>query len=466
MFSSRSKLLSLLFLFSATVATVCGQSPQYTVTDLGLSIYPSAINESGRVVGSQINGRINAIIYSEGVVKVITPPEGASARAWGINDLGEVVGEVMFCDMAGGNCVNARTRSFIYNSAKASFNILGTLGGRDCWAHGINNAGQVTGYSSIAPDQSTAHAFIFKDGVFTDIGAALANAETLAASINASGQVAGWASSSTPTRGAFLYDNGFFLFFEQQGYAQDINDRGELVGGISGDDDGSGRAFLYTHGAKLDLGTLNGGTFARAYAINNLGVVVGVSGPSFFFDDGQKAFIYSGGVMQDLNTLVAPLAGRVLTSAADINDAGQIVAMGKIDREEHGFLLTPTQPMMLTQPDSTKAIALQSVMFMSGPFALTTARNLSSDMRTRLTIVTRNVELIPGESIAPPIVQAEDSLHRIVSVPVEFVGKVPKASWLTQIVVRLPEELSGAGELQLRVSFRGRTSNQATVVVE
>ena len=210
---------------------------------------------------------------------------------------------------------------------------------------------------------------------------------------------------------------------------------------------------------------LNGCTYANAFAINNAGEIVGVSGPNFFSSEGHRAFIYSGGVMRDLNLLVPAVAGRVLTSAADINGAGQIVASGKINGADHGFLLTPTQPMLLTQPNSNQAIAVQSVMFLRDPFTTTTPHNLSIDTRTRLTILARNIEIGVDEPIAPPAVQAEDSLHRVFSLPVEFVGKVPNATWLTQIVVRLPEELNGAGEIQLGISFRSRTSNKAVVTV-
>jgi probable HAF family extracellular repeat protein len=465
MFRSRSPLLALLFALNVTVAAVHAQSPQYTVTDLGPFIYPSAINDSGQISGAFIHGRLDAILYSHGVLKVITPPDGASARAWDINDYGEVVGEVMFCDIVNGNCVNVRTRSFIYSSGKNSYDILGTLGGRDSSARGVNNSGQVTGYSNIAPGQSAAHAFIFKDGVLKDIGAILGPVETIGIGINARGQVAGSASSNTSSRGAFLYDNDSFLFFEPQGFPHGINNLGELVGGLSGNDDGSGRAFLYSHGAKQDLGTLNSGSFARAHALNNLGQVVGVSGPSFFSTDGQKAFIYSGGAMQDLNTLIPAVSGRVLYSAMDINDAGQIVANGQVNGEDHGFLLTPTRPLLLTESNSNKAIVVQSVMFLRDPFATTTTHNLSSDTRTRLTILTRNVEMIEGESVAPPVVQAEDSLHRIVPLPVEFVGAVPNASWLTQITVSLPDQLDGLGDIQLTVSFRGQTSNKAATFI-
>ena len=127
MFSARSLLLTL-FLLLGTV-TVTAQTPQYTVTDLGPFIYPSAINDSGQVAGGFINGRGDAIFYSDGVLKIITPPDSAVARAFGINNLGDVVGEASFCDIVNGNCVNSRTRGFIYKSSNNTFNVLGTLGG-------------------------------------------------------------------------------------------------------------------------------------------------------------------------------------------------------------------------------------------------------------------------------------------------------------------------------------------------
>ncbi|HEV8369801.1 MAG TPA: hypothetical protein VGQ39_17725 [Pyrinomonadaceae bacterium] len=69
---------------------------------------------------------------------------------------------------------------------------------------------------------------------------------------------------------------------------------------------------------------------------------------------------------------------------------------------------------------------------------------MSSDQRTRITLVTRNIDIIAGENIAPPSVEAEDAQHRIFSLPVEHVGRVPGAGWQTQIVVRLPEDLRAA----------------------
>jgi uncharacterized protein (TIGR03437 family) len=169
--------------------------------------------------------------------------------------------------------------------------------------------------------------------------------------------------------------------------------------------------------------------------------------------------------MQDLNTLIPADTGWILSLASGINDSGQIVGNGAINGVSHAFLLTPTDPMLLTEPGKDKAIALQSVAFLSGPFSVTTAHNLSTDTRTRITLLTRNLEITAGETVSPPIVQAEDAQHRIFALPVEFVGKIPGFSWLSQIVVRLPNELAAAGEVQITITFRGRTSNKAVITV-
>jgi hypothetical protein len=45
--------------------------------------------------------------------------------------------------------------------------------------------------------------------------------------------------------------------------------------------------------------------------------------------------------MRDLNSLIAPNSGLVLSAATAINVEGQITGRGMINGEEHAFLLTP-----------------------------------------------------------------------------------------------------------------------------
>jgi hypothetical protein len=143
-------------------------------------------------------------------------------------------------------------------------------------------------------------------------------------------------------------------------------------------------------------------------------------------------------MMQDLNNLIPANSGWVLTGAADINDAGQIVGIGFKDGQSKAFLLTPMQPLLMTEPNSTKAVVVESMAFLRDPFGLQTQHLLDLDKRTRLTIVSRNIELIAGEAELPPTVQAENAQHQLIDLPVEYIGKIPNAGCLTQITVRLP----------------------------
>ncbi|HEU4796333.1 MAG TPA: hypothetical protein VFT02_11925 [Pyrinomonadaceae bacterium] len=73
----------------------------------------------------------------------------------------------------------------------------------------------------------------------------------------------------------------------------------------------------------------------------------------------------------------------------------------------------------------------------------------------------RNLELQPGESISAVTARAEDAALNVFPLTVEFAGKVPNFEWLTQVVVRLPNNTPQAQTLFVSVTLRGQTSNKA-----
>ena len=81
-----------------------------------------------------------------------------------------------------------------------------------------------------------------------------------------------------------------------------------------------------------DLGVLSGYQYSSAWAINNAGQAVGISGAETGL---QRAFVTGpdGEGMTDLNSLVN-LPGVVLTKAWDINNNGQVIALGLIPEPE------------------------------------------------------------------------------------------------------------------------------------
>jgi probable HAF family extracellular repeat protein len=123
--------------------------------------------------------------------------------------------------------------------------------------------------------------------------------------------------------------------------ANGINDAGQIVGGSIKyvNEFPRTNAFIYAPGTGMTgLGTLGGST-SEAYGINNLGQVVGYS---TLTNSHFHAFLYSGGAMEDLNSLIDPASGWALSIATAINDVGQIVGTGlNGSGQSEAFLLSP-----------------------------------------------------------------------------------------------------------------------------
>jgi len=126
----------------------------------------------------------------------------------------------------------------------------------------------------------------------------------------------------------------------------------------------------------------------------------------------------------------------------------------------------PPPPVLLTNQNTGRAAAVDSITLMPEPFAVMSSQNFfSSDQHTRVTLFGYNLELKNGEDLSAITAQAEDSQHRIYTLTVEAAREVPDFNWITGVTVRLPDELQGSGEVAVSISLRGIASNKVPVSI-
>ena len=151
------------------------------------------------------------------------------------------------------------------------------------------------------------HAFLWQNGVMTDLGVLPGDEDSGASAINNLGQIVGSSGRIDPetyevTSRSFLYENGVMTALpvpSSESYAGDINDAGVVVGTM--------RA---------------GGGFSNWHA-----------------------YIYADGVVTDLNSRLQPGSGLHILYANGINNAGQIVGVAyDAQASYHAVLLTPVAP--------------------------------------------------------------------------------------------------------------------------
>jgi probable HAF family extracellular repeat protein len=201
---------------------------------------------------------------------------------------------------------------------------LGTLGGSFSAAHGINNSQQVVGESEIGKQsRPVRHAFLWEAGYMTDLGPPGISLDSVAYAINDTGQAAVVVSYPEHTE-SFRYAAGAATPVALESRVRAINNAGQLVGNL----DTSG-AFLWNSGVSTDLG----GAGSQAYAINDLGQIVGAA--YLTGNSTRHAFLFNGAALTDLGTL-----GGAESVAFGINNAGQIVGASQatVNGPDHAFL--------------------------------------------------------------------------------------------------------------------------------
>jgi len=223
----------------------------------------------------------------------IPTAQGANSAALGINNKGEVVGY---------SFQGEDYQAFLYSSSDQTLTDVGSLGGKINAACAINDAGQVTGYSQ--DGNGNLLAFIFsRNRPIASLGTLDGASTSEAFGINNSGAVVGDSQSGNQNHRPVLFSNGSVQDLGlgrsndpdalETAYA--INDAGEIVGRHSAGNNAF-HAFEFVNGNTTDFRTL-GGANGEALAINKNGLVVGDSDTA---DGPAHAFVFDHSQLRDL----------------------------------------------------------------------------------------------------------------------------------------------------------------------
>jgi uncharacterized delta-60 repeat protein len=176
----------------------------------------------------------------------------------------------------------------------------------------------------------------------------------------------------------------------------------------------------------------------------------------------------------NLGTVITDFGGADFAFTVVLQPDDKIIAAGQYTNFSDGsgdfalarYLTTPTNsPVLQTDANSTVAVAVDSVNLLRDPFSVTTEHNFSADHQTRVILLATNLTLSSQETISSVSVLAAEGGGATHNLPVEYVGAVPGFEWLTQVVVRLPPQLAGAGTVQVSITH-GNTSNPGSFVIE
>ena len=221
--------------------------------------------------------------------------------------------------------------------------------------------------------------------------------------------------------------------------------------------------FAYAHGSSSTTGcAIAGGSFYNPLNVQFPSSFVG----KYFFADLCSGWIrtfdpststasgFASGIVQPVDLKVGS-DGSLYYLA--INSGNGFVSRVRFNGP------TAPPPVIATEGNTDSGIVLESATMIRDPFALNNPFNFSTDHRARLMLFVTNLELAAGENASAVTARAEDAALNVYPLTVEFVGKVPGFDWLTQVVVRLPDNTPAAQTIFVSVTLHGQTSNKARV---
>ena len=429
-------------------AGIASAEAEYQVVDLGTlggaSSAALGINDRSQAVGwsRDSNGVMQAFVWQNGTMTGLGfLPGGTTSVANAINNAGEITGY---------SYVSA-TNLHAFRHAGGGLIDLGTLGGPNSIGRGINDLGEVTGYSGHAADAHN-HTFVWRNGDLIHVAPYHDFYSCDAYGINEEGRACGitalWAASDRWWAYVWHDDNGngiddsaemkvlgslgTIYSIGSQSAAAALNDVGQVAGWSCITNAAVPKhAILVTasngqwkipagspdpaNSLMRDLGVLGGPTNSSwARAINNRSWIVGGADmPS----GTNQAFLWRNAVLFNLNDLIDPASGWVLTDAHGINEHNEIVGTGLLDGQSRAYLLRQDGRITGVEPKGWT----ETMVFTNEAAEVVTQAifHVESHVIHWAGIWTTNADITPGFTV-----EYSDTLH-----PGHWIPFAPTSQW-------------------------------------
>lgn len=311
----RTTLIAMLVALSPQFAALA--APFYSVTDLGTlggtSSFGTALNDSGHAVGysTTSGGDTRAFYWTLGGGMVDLGLIGTgSSQAFDISNTDNIVGQ------SGG-------KAFRWAPGAGMVLIDSASNGS---ANGINESNVAIGQRVVGNGNRTLR--WSAANLITVVGP-LAN--TAGAAINDFGQSVGIVGGLSG-----YYNNGTTFTGLSAFLPQDLNNTREIVGSLSG----VATWLDFDTNTTTTLGKLSPtDSSSTALGINQAGTIVGISvGSGAFVTDSPSSIV-------SLTSLLAPsFSDWEILTATDINNAGQIIGVGRYGGQDHAVILNLIVP--------------------------------------------------------------------------------------------------------------------------
>ncbi|MBP0639724.1 PKD domain-containing protein [Cupriavidus sp. AcVe19-6a] len=263
-----------------------------------------------------------------------------TANGWAVDKGINSTGQVAFRDWNGSGSEHAK---FYDGSA---IHDIGTLGGQYSIAGPLNDNGQIIGYSD--PGDGQAHAFIWSLSTgITDIhGTSGTVNSSFGTAISNSGHVVGFHVGSSVhafswTQAGGKVDLGSLSGSGLWSVANSVNGLGQLVGN-SMDANGIMHSIFWSQPTGIVSLDLLGGQYSRAIAINDAGLVTGISTTGIGY--GQHAYTWTqAGGINDIDTLSGSFG---FSAPIALSNAGHVVGYyAPPGAHSHAFVWTAQSGM-------------------------------------------------------------------------------------------------------------------------